>query len=98
MTTKTPITVLSGYLGAGKTTLLNALLKNRDGRRLAIIVNDMSDINIDAQLIASSGFMRTEESFIELTNGCICCTLREDLLLGVHSLLEHGTLDGICTR
>ncbi|OCS85467.1 cobalamin biosynthesis protein CobW [Caryophanon tenue] len=92
---KTPITVLSGYLGAGKTTLLNALLQNRDGRRLAIIVNDMSEINIDAQLIANSGFMRTEESFIELTNGCICCTLREDLLLGVHSLLERGTLDGI---
>ncbi|AHA29497.1 cobalamin synthesis protein CobW [Exiguobacterium sp. MH3] len=89
------ITVLSGYLGSGKTTLLNHLLHNREGRRLAIIVNDMSEVNIDAALIEQGGFSRTEESFVTLSNGCICCTLRDDLLLEVKRLVDRGDIDGI---
>ncbi|MDI3234232.1 GTP-binding protein [Exiguobacterium antarcticum] len=90
-----PITVLSGYLGSGKTTLLNHLLNNRQGRKLAIIVNDMSEVNIDATLIEQGGFSRTEESFVTLSNGCICCTLRDDLLLEVRRLVDQGNIDGI---
>lgn len=90
-----PITVLSGYLGAGKTTVLNHLLHNRAGRKLAIIVNDMSEVNIDAALIEKAGFSRTEESFVTLSNGCICCTLRDDLLVEVRRLVDQGDLDGI---
>lgn len=89
------ITVLAGYLGSGKTTLLNHLLHNREGRRLAIIVNDMSEVNIDAALIEQGGFSRTEESFVTLSNGCICCTLRDDLLLEVKRLVDQGDIDGI---
>jgi G3E family GTPase len=95
MQKKIPVTVLCGYLGSGKTTLLNHVLNGNHGYKIAVIVNDMGEVNIDAELVRQGGFSQAEEELVQMQNGCICCTLRGDLLKEVDRLSKLGNIDYI---
>ena len=86
---KTKITLLTGYLGSGKTTLINHILKNQEGYKIAVIVNDVGEINIDSELIEKSGYIESNDSLVSLSNGCICCNLKEDLIFQIIDICKY---------